>query len=218
MVGSSTQGQGHKTMFAQIVADRFGVPFEQVRILQGDTDLIPTGTGTFGSRSTVTGGGALVKASDETIERALDLAARELEVSRADVEWRDGAARVIGAADRSLDLAALAALASATRLSDTGRAGPVSRAKMLGTSASSAASVMLESPLNGPTTSGAYVALVSIDRDTGHLTIERFVVVDDCGVVVNPLLVQGQRHGALAQGLGEAVSERMVYDEDGPGR
>ena len=105
VVGSSTQGQGHKTMFAQIVADRFGVPFEQVRILQGDTALIPTGTGTFGSRSTVTGGGALVKASDETIEQALDLAARELEVDRADVEWHAGAARVIGAAERSLDLA-----------------------------------------------------------------------------------------------------------------
>src|SRR6185369_11796692 len=111
VVGSNSQGQGHKTMFAQIVADRFGVPFEQVRILQGDTALIPTGTGTFGSRSTVTGGGALVKASDETIERALDLAARELEVSRGDVEWRDGAARVIGAANRSLDLAALATVA-----------------------------------------------------------------------------------------------------------
>jgi aerobic carbon-monoxide dehydrogenase large subunit len=77
------------------------------------------------------------------------------------------------------------------------------------------ASVWWESPLNGPTTSGAYVALVSIDRDTGRLTIERFVVVDDCGVVVNPLLVLGQRHGALAQGFGEAVSERLVYDAEG---
>src|SRR4051812_43983262 len=152
VVGSNTQGQGHKTMFAQIVADRFGVPFEQVRILQGDTALIPTGTGTFGSRSTVTGGGALVKASDETIERALDLAARELEVSRADVEWRSGAARVIGAAERSLDLAALSVRAGDGALS---------------------ASVIFESPLNGPTTSGAYIALVSIDRDTGDLNIER---------------------------------------------
>ena len=79
----------------------------------------------------------------------------------------------------------------------------------------SGASVWWESPLNGPTTSGAYVALVSIDRDTGRMTIERFVVVDDCGVVVNPLLVLGQRHGALAQGLGEGAFERMVYDEDG---
>jgi carbon-monoxide dehydrogenase large subunit len=201
VVGSSTQGQGHKTAFAQIVADRFGVPFEQVTIRQGDTDLIPTATGTFGSRSTVTGGGALVQASDETIERALDLAARELEVARADVEWRDGAARVIGAADRSLDLRALAVLAAASGAapSDGGLQ----------------ASVIFESPLNGPTTSGAYVALVSVDPDTGRLTVERFVVVDDCGVVVNPLLVLGQRQGALAQGLGEATSERLVYDDDG---
>jgi carbon-monoxide dehydrogenase large subunit len=203
VVGSSTQGQGHKTMFAQIVADRFGVPFEQVRILQGDTDLIPTATGTFGSRSTVTGGGALVQASDETIERALDLAARELEVSRADVEWRDGAARVIGAADRSLDLAALAGKAAAQ-----GNGAEEADSALR-------ASVVWESPLNGPTTSGAYIALICIDRDTGDLHIERFVVVDDCGVVVNPMLVQGQRHGALAQGLGEAVFERMVYDDEG---
>jgi carbon-monoxide dehydrogenase large subunit len=77
------------------------------------------------------------------------------------------------------------------------------------------ASVWWDSPLNGPTTAGAYIALVSIDRDTGRLAIEKFVVVDDCGVVVNPLIVQGQRHGALAQGLGEATVERMVYAEDG---
>jgi carbon-monoxide dehydrogenase large subunit len=212
VVGSSTQGQGHKTMFAQIVADRFGVPFEQVRILQGDTDLIPTATGTFGSRSTVTGGSALVKASDETIDRALDLAARELEVSRADVEWHAGAARVIGAAERALDLAQLATLAD--------QVAPITPTDSLtspfeGEGASLAASVWYDSPLNGPTTSGAYVALVSIDPDTGRLAIERFVVVDDCGVVVNPLLVLGQRHGALAQGLGEGAFERMVYAEDG---
>jgi carbon-monoxide dehydrogenase large subunit len=217
VVGSSTQGQGHKTMFAQIVADRFGVPFEQVRILQGDTDLIPTATGTFGSRSTVTGGGALVKASDETIEQALDLAARELEVARADVEWRAGAARVIGAADRSLDLAALAALAVSPlpRTGDDVGAADIRAAQRPGEGASLGASVIFESPMNGPTTSGAYIALVSIDPDTGRLSIKRFVVVDDCGVVVNPMLVLGQRHGALAQGLGEAVSERVVYDEDG---
>jgi carbon-monoxide dehydrogenase large subunit len=195
VVGSSSQGQGHRTIFAQIAADRFGVPFERVSLLQGDTDLIATGTGTFGSRSTVVGGGALVKACDETIARALDLAARELEVSRADVEWRDGAARVIGAADRSLDLAQLAVLA--------------------GPDAVLEASVTFESPLNGPTSAGAYLALVSIERETGRLAIERFVVVEDCGVVVNPLLVMGQQHGALAQGLGEALSERLVYDDDG---
>jgi len=227
VVGSSTQGQGHKTMFAQIVADRFGVPFEQVRILQGDTALIPTATGTFGSRSTVTGGGALVKASDETIERALDLAAQELEVSRTDVEWSVGAARVIGAAERSLTLAALATLTAKSGRSSAGAASdaptgdvgarfiapatpvpatpvpatpvpatPVPATSVLATSSahsphpydgnghgagSLGASVIFESPLNGPTTSGAYIALVSIDRDTGHLSIERFIVVDDCG-------------------------------------
>jgi aerobic carbon-monoxide dehydrogenase large subunit len=195
VIGSHSQGQGHKTVFAQVVAERFGVPFEQVRILQGDTSLIGTSTGTFGSRSMVVGGGAVVKASDETIERALELAARELEVSRADVEWQAGAARVIGAADRSLTLQQLASLPN----------GP----------ATLQADVVFESPLNGPTTAGAYVALVSIDRETGRLAVERFTVVDDFGTVVNPLVATGQRHGALAQGLGEAVSERMVYDEDG---
>ena len=164
---------------------------------QGDTDLIATGTGTFGSRSTVVGGGALVKACDETIARRSTWRRGELEVSRADVEWRDGAARVIGAADRSLDLARLAALA--------------------GPEAPLEASVIFESPLNGPTSSGAYLAFVSVERETGRLTIERFVVVEDCGVVVNPLLVLGQQHGALAQGLGEALSERLVYDDRRPG-
>jgi len=224
VVGSSTQGQGHKTMFAQIVADRFGVPFEQVRLRQGDTRLIADSTGTFGSRSTVTGGGALVRASDETIERALDLAARELEVARADVEWRGGAARVIGAAERSLDLAALAAIAARNAStcphdqllsqSEKGEARPLPLGEDWGVG-TLGASVWWDSPLNGPTTSGAYVAFVTIDADTGRLGIERFVVVDDCGVVVNPLLVQGQRHGALAQGLGEGLFERMVYAEDG---
>jgi carbon-monoxide dehydrogenase large subunit len=230
-VGSSTQGQGHKTMFAQIVADRFGVPFEQVRIRQGDTSLIGSGTGTFGSRSTVTGGGALVKASDETIARALDLAAHELEVSRSDVEWHAGTARVIGASDRSLDLAQLAASASREPHPQphhhTGEGEPMGAsvaplpvgaqriAPTRGEGPSLGADVWWDSPLNGPTTAGAYVALVSIDRDTGRLAIERFTVVDDCGVVVNPTLALGQRHGALAQGLGEGAFERMVYAEDG---
>ena len=216
VVGSSTQGQGHKTMFAQVIADRFEVPFDRVRILQGDTSLIFDSTGTFGSRSTVTGGGALVKASDETIAKALDLAARELEVSRSDVEWRAGAARVIGAAGRSLDLAQLAAIATRRATSqgagDQGAGGqgaPDDEPSALG------ASVWWDSPLNGPTTAGAYVALVSIDRESGRMRIEKFVVVDDCGVVVNPLIVEGQRHGALAQGLGEGAFERMVYAEDG---
>ncbi|MCC7372745.1 MAG: xanthine dehydrogenase family protein molybdopterin-binding subunit [Chloroflexi bacterium] len=194
-VGSSTQGQGHKTVFAQVVADRFGVPFEQVRVQQGDTSLIATGTGTFGSRSMVTGGGAAVMASDETIERALELAARELEVAREDVEWEQGSAHIIGTPERAVTLQQLAALP--------------------GAEATLQADVWFESPLNGPTTSGAYVALVSIDWETGRLNIERFTVVDDFGVVVNPLVATGQRHGALAQGLGEAVSEQMAYDDEG---
>jgi carbon-monoxide dehydrogenase large subunit len=194
VIGSSTQGQGHQTVFAQIVADRFGVPFEAVTLRQGDTSLIPTGTGTFGSRSTVVGGGAVVTACDNTIDQALDLAARELEVSRADVEWRDGAARVIGASGRSLDLAQLASVASA----------PL------------ASSVVWESPMNGPTTAGAYVASVVVDRETGRLTVEKLVAVDDFGVVVNPRLAAGQRHGALANGFGEATSEAVVYADGQP--
>jgi carbon-monoxide dehydrogenase large subunit len=98
---------------------------------------------------------------------------------------------------------------------DEGNGTPTNRVGERGNGGPLGASVIFESPLNGPTTSGAYIALVSIDRDTGQLRIERFIVVDDCGVVVNPLLVQGQRHGALAQGLGEATCERVVYDAEG---
>jgi CO/xanthine dehydrogenase Mo-binding subunit len=131
---------------------------------------------------------------------------------------------VIGAGERSLDLAALAAVAARTAATspDTlllsqgqkGEARPLPGGEGWG-EGTLGASVWWDSPLNGPTTAGAYVALVSIDADTGRMAIERFVVVDDCGVVVNPMLVLGQRHGALAQGLGEGAFERMVYAEDG---
>ncbi len=164
-------------------------------MLQSDTSLIPTGFGTFGSRSTVTGGGALVKASSEVKDKALSLAAESLEVSRSDLEWSAGSARVKGAPERSLGLERLARIAA-------------DRQSVLDASTTFQADGEVIS-------SGAYIAYVSIDRDTGRLQVERFVAVDDCGTVINPLIVKGQVHGALAQGFGEALFERMVYDSDG---
>jgi len=232
--GSSSQGQGHRTLFAQMVASELGVPFERVRVVQADTHFVEKGVGTFGSRSAVAGGGAIVKASRGLIERAIGLAAEALEASPSDMEWVDGAARVRGAAERTLSLEQIArlAVARATRrgggevTADADAAGTGAAASVVDESGAAAGedwatpeglSVATTFQVEGPevVSAGAYVALVSVPRETGRLVVERFVAVDDCGTVINPMLVEGQVHGALAQGFGEALRERMVYDADG---
>jgi carbon-monoxide dehydrogenase large subunit len=171
-----------------------------------------------------------VKASRELVERALDLAAEALEASGADLEWIDGAAQVQGAPERSLSLGQIAQLAAARTAAieeaqgavdstadgappsgtDRGRGGPGRRDCRRAGGRDD-----VPGGGRGGRVSRAYIALVSIDRDTGRLSVERFVAVDDCGVVINPMLVEGQVHGSLAQGFGEALWERMVYDADG---
>jgi carbon-monoxide dehydrogenase large subunit len=208
--GASSQGQAHKTVFPQIVATVLDVPYESIRLVQSDTALVPEGTGTFGSRSAVSGGGALATACALLKERALALAAKALEAAPSDLEWTDGGARLKGAPERRLALAEIARLAAARAAAgaapDGASAEGLEAATVFDAKRDSAADVMA---------AGAYVALVSVDRDTGRVRVERLVAVDDPGTVVNPLIVEGQIHGSAAHGVGEALFERMVYDPDG---
>ncbi len=208
--GSHTQGQAHKTVFPQIVATLLEIPYDSIRLIQGDTALVPEGTGTFGSRSTVSGGGALATASTLLKERALALAAESWEVAPSDLEWRDGAAHLKGAPERTLPLAEIARLAVGRATDGNGLPGASAEglegATVFDAKSSAPADVMA---------SGAYIALVSIDRDTGRVKIEKLVAVDDSGTVVNPMIVEGQIHGSMTHGVGEALWERMVYDPDG---
>jgi carbon-monoxide dehydrogenase large subunit len=216
--GSSSQGQAHKTVFPQIVASLLGVPYESVRLVQSDTALVPEGTGTFGSRSTVAGGGALATASTLLKDRALALAAESFEVPPSDQEWHAGGAMQYGATERPLGQAEIAGLAARRALAgseqDDGSTTQLEGASAEGLEGATVFDAKHGSPAD-VMASGAYVALVSIDRDTGRVTVERLIAVDDSGTVVNPLIVEGQIHGSMAHGLGEALWERMVYDGDG---
>jgi aerobic carbon-monoxide dehydrogenase large subunit len=199
-----SQGQGHMTTIAQVVADRLGVALERVRVLPTDTSVGPLGSGTFGSRGAVSIGGGVAVAADRIRARLAGLAGHRLEAAAADVVLEAERAHVRGFPDRSVGIAELAHMAySPPRGGLPPELGP-----------GLSATVYFDPP--GPTFSGAaHVALVEVDRDTGRARVCRYVVVEDCGPVVNPAIVEGQIHGAVAQGLGEALLEAIVYDADG---
>ena len=200
--GGVHMGQGITTALGQIVADRLGVDFDRVRVRLGDTAMVPVGVGTGGSRSTAIGGSAVALAADRVIEKALSIGAQLLEAPVEDLEYVEGAVRIKGAPERALDLPTLAQAAY-----------PGLTAKMLvepGLAATAAFAAEGES-----IAAGAYLAFVSVDRETGRVNIERLVACDDCGVVVNPQLAAGQVVGAIAQAVGESLFERVVYDEQG---
>jgi carbon-monoxide dehydrogenase large subunit len=194
--GSSSHGQGHETTFAQVVADQLEVPVERVRLLHGDTDETPTGGGTGGSRSMVLGGSALAKTANSLRERALHVAAGLLEVSVDDLAFTRGGVQVVGVPERRIELSAIAA-ATEDRLRTAENFEPSVGAMV------------------GAVPFGVAMAMVSIDRDTGKISLDRLVAVDDCGTVVNPLVVHGQVAGGLAQGIGEALFENVVFGEHG---
>lgn len=188
--GSSSQGQGHRTAFAQIVAAALGVEVGDVEVIQGDTAEVAEGTGTFGSRSMQIGGSALHLAAAGVLEAAWRVAAEELEVAVEDLVHRDGGFEVTGSPDRRRSLLQLAATA-----------GGFAEARVYA------------SPQAFPY--GAYVAVVEVDAETGLVRLRRMVAVDDCGTVVNPLLAEGQVVGSLAQGIGQALLEGIELDEHG---
>ncbi len=202
-VSFPSQGQGHATTVAQLVADRLGVPLDSVRVSAVDTETAPAGTGTFASRGAVAQGGAVDGAAARVRTKLLAVAAAALEVSPADLEIADGRVMVRGLRDRGLPVSEVARLALA-------EPGPLSDTVEPGLEAT----VLFDPP--GPTFSGAvHVAHVEVDPETGRVTVRDYALVEDCGPVINPLIVEGQIHGAVAQGIGEALSERLVYDEDG---
>lgn len=199
-----SQGQGHATALAQLVGDRLGVPLERVRVETVDTGAGPIGSGTFGSRGAVAMTGSAAVAADRVRSRLVRLAAARLEASPADVVLEDGRCHVRGFPERALPVAEVARAAyspPAGGLGDGGEPGLE-------------ATVYFDPP--GPTFSGAvHVAAVEVDAETGRVQVRRYALVEDCGPLINPLLVEGQIHGALAQGLGEALLEAVVHDEAG---
>ena len=196
-MGSQSQGQGHETVFAQVVAERLGVPFETVSIVQGDTDRVARGVGTFASRSMVRGGSAAVEASDAVVATGKPMAAHLLEAATADIEYRDGAFRVVGT-DRSIGLFEVARAATGGKL-------PAALGTTLG------AATWHENPAFA-FANGCEVCELEVDPETGAVTIVAWTMVDDSGRSVNPMIVHGQQHGSVAQGIGQALIERCVYD------
>jgi len=200
--GSSPHGQGEETTFAQIIANEFGIPIEKVVVLHGDTDSTPEGRGTYGSRTTAVGGSAVYTAAQRLKEKMKQIAAHKLEASVSDITFEDGQFAVAGSPQKTVSFAEVAAIAN------TSNTLPTSIEPGLETTA-------FWEPEAYTFPFGTHICVVEIDRDTGVAEITRYVAVDDCGRQLNPMLVEGQIHGGIAQGVGQAMYERVVYGEDG---
>lgn len=203
VTGIGTQGQGHFTVLAQIAAQQLGVNVEDVDVVTGDSDQFHWGTGTFASRGAVVAGNATNEAAKRVREKAIRLAAERLEVSEEDIELEEGAARIKGAPDRGIPLGELAKLANPMR-------GAVKPGTEPGLEATS-----YFGPYRGATASGCHAMIVEVDPETMQIEIRKYVVVHDCGRVLNPLIVDGQVHGGVAQGIGNAWFEQLTYDDNG---
>ncbi len=199
-IGVQTQGQGHETTFAQIVAEELGLPVENILVEHGDTDTAPYGLGTYASRSTPVAGAATAVAARKIREKARLIAAHLLEVSPDDLEWRDYAFRVKGSPDRFKTMQEIA-FAAYTNF-PLGLEGGLE-------------AVCYYDPPNMTFPFGAYVCVVDIDRGTGQVKVREFLAVDDCGTIINPMIVEGQIHGGLTMGLAPALFEEIVYDDNG---
>ena len=202
MTGISPHGQGNETSLAQIVADELGIGMQLIVVKASDTAVTPQGIGTFGSRGTAIGGGAVVLAARKVRAKVARLAAAMLEVAPEDIELIDGHARVVGAPDRSVPFARVA------------RAAHVMEGVPGGLEPGIDAQAFFK-PDGRQFPFGVHIACVVVEPTTGEIEVTRYVAVDDCGTIINPLLVAGQKHGGLAQGFGQALWEEIVYDERG---
>jgi CO/xanthine dehydrogenase Mo-binding subunit len=223
-IGLTTQGQGHQTVFAQIVADVLGVPLDAVHVTSGDTRRFGYAVGTYASRAAVMSGNAVALAAGKVREKALTIAADALEVDPADLEIVDGDVRVVGAPSTHIALGTVAVLsnplryafdataAAATQFAGGGSADtpPIGDDEEPGLEA-----VDYYSPVRSTFAAGVHAAIVETDPETAEIRILRYAVVHDCGTLVNPMIVEGQIHGGVAQGIGGALYERLVYDEAG---
>ena len=203
-VSCPSQGQGHETAFAQLAAGELGLDPAAVVVVQTDTDVVPMGSGTFASRAVVAGGGALMQAAAQIKTKAVAIAAHLLEASPGDVAVADGRFFVRGSPERALPWMEVARVAHAP-----GPAGlPVGIEPGLEASST-------YDPPPAAFGNGAHLAMVEVDRETGQVKILRYVIAEDCGPMLNPLIVEGQTHGGLAQGLGEALYEEVIHDDAG---
>ncbi len=199
-IGVQTQGQGHETTFAQIIAEELGLPVDDVVVEHGDTDTAPYGLGTYASRSTPVAGAATAMAARKIREKAKLIAAHLLEASPEDVEWKDHKFQVKGVPAKSKTMAEVA-FAAYTNHPQGMEAG--------------LEAVSYYDPPNLTFPFGSYICVVDIDKGTGEVKVRRFVAVDDCGTIINPQIVEGQIHGGLTMGLAPALYEQITYDADG---
>ena len=200
--GSHSHGQGHETTFAQLVHSQLGVPMDQIEIVHGDTDKIPFGMGTYGSRSLAVGGSAMVKAMDKIVAKGRKIAAHLMEAAVDDVEFKDGSFTVAGT-DKSKALAEISLAAYVPHNYPIEELEP------------GLEETAFYDPKNFTYPGGCHVAEVEIDPDTGVTTVINFTAVDDVGRVINPMIVEGQVQGGVAQGIGQALLEAAVYDKSG---
>ncbi|MEM8538631.1 MAG: molybdopterin cofactor-binding domain-containing protein, partial [Pseudomonadota bacterium] len=201
MVGAHSHGQGHETAFPQVVADMIGIDESMVEIVHGDTSKIPFGMGTYCSRSLAVCGSAMVKATEKVIEKAKKIAAHLLEASEADIELKDGQFSVAGT-DKSV------AWGDVTLTAYVPHNYPLEVEPGLEETA-------FYDPANFTYPAGAYACEVEIDPETGQVSVEKFTAADDFGNIINPMIVDGQVHGGIGQGIGQALLENCAYDENG---
>jgi carbon-monoxide dehydrogenase large subunit len=201
-IGTRPHGQGEETTFAQIVADEFGIPIENVEIVAGDTDSTPQGWGTYGSRTTAVGGAALKLAAVKVKEKVKKLAAHLLEANEADLEWKTDKFEVKGSPAQAKAFGELALMANVAWNMPAGMEPGLE------------ASAFFD-PTNFVFPYGTHISTVQVDAETGEVKVLRYVCVDDCGPHINPMIVEGQVHGGVIQGVGEALQEMAVYSDDG---
>ncbi len=202
LTGSHSHGQGHETTFAQVVSDKLGIDFESVDVVHGDTDKIPFGMGTYGSRSIAVGGAAIVKAIDKIVAKGKKIAAHLLETSESDIEFENGQFVVPGT-DKAKAFGEIAMAAYVPHNYPLEELEP------------GLEETAFYDPKNFTFPAGTYVCEVEVDQDTGTVDIASFHATDDFGTVINPMIVEGQVHGGLVQGIGQAILEGCNYDENG---
>ena len=200
-VGSHAHGQGHETTFAQIVADKFGIAMEDVEVVHGDSESVAFGMGTYGSRSLAVGGSAIMKGIEKVLEKGAKIAAHKLEASENDLKFADGKWTVKGT-DKSISFGDVALTAYVPHVYPDGLEPGMDFASFY-------------DPTNFTYPFGAHIAVVEVDKETGKVDLKRFIACDDVGNVINPMIVDGQIHGGVAQGIGQALFEGAIYDESG---
>lgn len=202
VTGTSPHGQGHETTWAQIVADALGVPFADVQVIHGDTEAAPYGLDTYGSRSAAVGGTAVHLACEKVVDKARTLAAHMLEAEESDLEFHNGRFTVAGVPGQGVTIQEAAAAAHIAADLPEGMEPGLSEQEFY-------------DPPNFTYPFGTHVCVVEVDTETGHVTVPHYYAVDDCGVVINTQIVDGQMHGGIAQGIGQALYEEAVHDEEG---